>query len=67
MRHARLIITVHDELVIESSLSYLETAKQHVKDAMEEAIRQTLPLVARDVGKYESLSVTPKESRKYDK
>lgn len=66
-RKARLIITVHDELVTECLNSYVDTAKHIMKTAMEDAIRETLPFIAHDVGKYESLSVEPKESQFYDK
>jgi DNA polymerase-1 len=66
-RRARIIITVHDEIVVEANNQYLEEATRILKWAMEEAIRETLPSVADDVGKYESTSVSPKASNKYDK
>lgn len=67
IRRARIIITVHDEIVVESIDSYVSEAKAIVKQAMEDAIRETLPLVADQVGLYEGTSVDPKESDKYDK
>ncbi len=67
LKKARIIITVHDEIVLEAVDSYIEEAKRIMKWAMEEAIRQTLPVIIENVGKYESLSVDPKESERYDK
>ena len=67
MRKARIIITVHDEIVVEAVDSYVEEAKGIMKWAMEQAIRETLPSIADMVGKYESLSVDPKASDRYDK
>lgn len=67
IRRARIIITVHDEIVVESIDNYVSEAKAIVKQAMEDAIRETLPLVADQVGLYEGTSVDPKESDKYDK
>lgn len=67
MRKARIIITVHDEIIVEAVDSYVEEAKAIMKWAMEEAIKQTLPSIADMVGQYESLSVNPKESQRYDK
>lgn len=64
---ARMIITVHDEIVTESIDSYTEEAVRIIKESMEQAIRETLPSVADVVGKYEGTSVFPKISQKYDK
>jgi DNA polymerase I len=67
IRKARMIITVHDEVVLEAVDSYVEEAKTIMKESMEEAIRLVLPDIADKVGLYESLSVDPKESERYDK
>jgi DNA polymerase-1 len=67
LRKARMIITVHDELVFEVVDSYVEEAKQLIKDKMEDSIRMTLPLIAEYVGLYDGTSVDPKESELYDK
>lgn len=67
IRRGRIIITVHDEIVLEVVDAYVDEAKQIMKWAMEEAIKQTLPQIADKVGLYESLSVDPKESERYDK
>ena len=66
-RKARIIITVHDEIVVEALFSYTEEAKAIIKEAMEQAIKETLPAVADDVGKYEGTSVSPSDSDRYDK
>jgi len=66
-KKARVIICVHDEIVIESTDDYLETAKQIVKECMEQAIRETLPKVADLVGLHEGTSVSPQTSDRYDK
>jgi len=67
MKRARIIITVHDEIIVEAVDSYVDTAKALMKAAMEQSIRDTLPTIADLVGKYETLSVVPKESQRYDK
>lgn len=67
MKKARLIICVHDELIVESVSSYIEDAKVIIKECMEQALAEVLPAVADMVGKYEGLSVSPVESQKYDK
>ncbi len=67
LRRGRVIITVHDEIIVEAVDSYVEEAKRIMKWAMETAIRETLPSIAHMVGEYESLSVEPKESQRYDK
>lgn len=64
---ARIIITVHDEIVVETTNEYAETAQNILKNSMEQAIRDTLVDIASDVGKYESLSVSAQISSKYDK
>jgi DNA polymerase I len=64
---ARIIITVHDEIVVESTTQYTETAARILKECMEDSIRQTLPSIADKVGQFESLSVTPQISDCYDK
>jgi DNA polymerase I-like protein with 3'-5' exonuclease and polymerase domains len=67
MKKARVIITVHDEIVVEAVDSYVDTAKAIMKEAMEQAIKETLPSIVNMVGKYKSLSVDPKDSVRYDK
>jgi DNA polymerase I-like protein with 3'-5' exonuclease and polymerase domains len=64
---ARVVIVVHDEIVLEAVSSYVEEAKRILKECMEEALALTLPAVTDLVGKYESLSVSPAESDRYDK
>lgn len=66
-KRARVIICVHDELVLETTQPYAETARQLVKECMEQAIKDTLPAIADKVGLYESLSVDAKLSHRYDK
>lgn len=67
LRRGRVIITVHDEIIVEAVDSYVEEAKAIMKWAMETAIKETLPSIADKVGQYDSLSVSPKESQRYDK
>lgn len=64
---ARMVMTVHDEIVVESVESYIDTAMSILKECMECAIKETLPKVAHDVGMYEGTSVSPNVSDKYDK
>lgn len=64
---AKMIICVHDEIVVESDQEYTETACALLKEAMEQAIKEVLPNVAHEVGKYEGTSVDPKISVRYDK
>jgi len=64
---ARMIICVHDEIVVEADEEYTEQACALLKEAMEQAIKEVLPNVAHDVGKYEGTSVDPKVSVRYDK
>jgi DNA polymerase I len=66
-RKARIIITVHDEIVVEALISYTEAAKIIIKECMEQAIKETLPVVADQVGLYEGTSVEPSDSDRYDK
>lgn len=66
-RRARITIVVHDEIVLEVIDSYVEEAKRILKECMEEALALTLPAIADLVGQYESLSVTPQSSDRYDK
>lgn len=66
-KKARLVITVHDECVLLCKNDYVEEAKAIMKYCMEQAIRETLPSIADMVGQYESLSVVPQESERYDK
>jgi DNA polymerase-1 len=58
---ARLILQVHDELVIESTKPYADTAAQIMKDSMEYGAKQTLTHLAHYV------IVEPSISMKYDK
>lgn len=64
---ARIIFVVHDEIVVESTDDYVEEASRLIKNSMEQAISETLPVVAKDVGKFEGTSVSPSPSRRYDK
>jgi DNA polymerase I len=66
-KKARIIITVHDECVLLCRNDYVEEARRIMKWCMEEGIRQTLPSIAHMVGEYESLSVSPQASMRYDK
>ncbi len=66
-KRGRIIITVHDEIVVEAVDSYLQEAMDITKECMEQAIKETLPTVAHDVGKYEGTSVNPSYSDRYDK
>lgn len=66
-KKARMVITVHDEIVIESTDDYVNTARVIIKECMEQAIKETLPKVASLVGLYEGTSVSPAISERYDK
>lgn len=66
-KKARMVITVHDEIVVEVVDSYVETASQIIKESMEQAIKETLPIIADQVGLYEGTSVSPSVSDRYDK
>lgn len=64
---ARIIITVHDEIVVESTREYLRKAVCIIKRCMEQALADVLPSIADQIGMYEGTSVSPKISRRYDK
>ena len=66
-KKARIIITVHDEIVIEAVDSYVDEACVIVKECMERAIADVLPSIAHEIGRYEGTSVTPSISGAYDK
>ena len=66
-RKARIVITVHDEVVVESIESYADECTTIVKACMEQAIQETLPVIAHEVGRYEGTSVSPNQSYRYDK
>jgi DNA polymerase I-like protein with 3'-5' exonuclease and polymerase domains len=57
----RIVLTVHDEIVIESIVSYKETAKRILKESMEKPALEMFPRM----GKY--IIVDVKESTCYDK
>jgi DNA polymerase I len=61
MRRAVIVSTVHDEIIVESTAAYAETARAILKEAMEEAARQVLPNLGATV------EVDPAISMKYDK
>jgi DNA polymerase I-like protein with 3'-5' exonuclease and polymerase domains len=52
---------VHDEIIVESTLDYSETARMILKEAMEESAREVLPNLGSTV------KVDPAISMKYDK
>lgn len=60
-RQASIISTVHDEIILESTIAYAETAASILKDAMEKAARQVLPRLG------SSVVVEPAISTRYDK
>jgi len=66
-KKARIVITIHDEIVVESMLGYVDTASAIMKASMEQALAEVLPAIADIVGKFESTSAFPKASSKYDK
>lgn len=66
-KYARIIITVHDEIVVEAVNSYAEIAAQITKECMELAIKEVLPDIADQVGLYDGTSVEPHISERYDK
>lgn len=66
-KKARMVITVHDEIVTESIDSYVEEACTIIKECMQQAIAETLPDVADEVGMHEGTSVSPAVSTCYDK
>jgi DNA polymerase I len=61
MKRARLVLVVHDELVVESTNKYAETAAVILKESMEDAARICLPVLGH------SVIVTPHIRHKYDK
>ena len=60
-KKARIVSTVHDEIIVESSAMYADTASKILKEAMEEAAREVLPNLGTTV------VVEPAISNKYDK
>ena len=64
---ARIIICVHDEIVVESLTSYSDTAAQIIKECMEQSIKDVLPTISQDVGCFEGTSVQTNISDRYDK
>ena len=58
---ASIISTVHDEIILESTIAYAETARDILKDAMEKAAQQVLPRLG------SSVIVDPAISTRYDK
>jgi DNA polymerase-1 len=60
-KKARIVSTVHDEIIVESSAGYAETASKILKEAMEESAQVVLP----NLGK--TVIVDPAISNKYDK
>lgn len=60
-RFARMILTVHDELVTESHDSYVDIAGQAMKYAMERAAIEILPRMGKTV------IIDPSVSKRYDK
>lgn len=61
MKKAVIVSTVHDEIIVESTLDYSETARMILKEAMEESAREVLPNLGSTV------KVDPAISMKYDK
>lgn len=66
-KRARMIITVHDELVFEVIESYVYTAVDIIKNKMQQSIADILPSLANEIGRHEGTSVDPKVSERYDK
>lgn len=60
-RRGRIIMSVHDEIVLEVVESYTEQAMLILKECMEQAARETMPFM----GQY--VEVTPEFSKRYDK
>ena len=58
---ASIISTVHDEIILESTIAYAETARDILKEAMEKAAQQVLPRLG------SSVIVDPAISTRYDK
>lgn len=60
-KRARIVSTVHDEIIVESSAQYSETARLILKESMEKAAQIILPKLGKHV------IVEPAISDKYDK
>jgi DNA polymerase-1 len=60
-KKARIVSTVHDEIIVESSEQYAEVAAQILKEEMEWAAKQVLPKLG------DTVEVSPAISDKYDK
>lgn len=60
-RRGRIIMSVHDEIVLEVVESYTEQAMLILKECMEQAARETMPFM----GQY--VEVKPEFSKRYDK
>lgn len=58
---ARIVSTVHDEIIVETSVDYAETASAVLKTSMEQAAQRVLPILGKTV------IVEPAISIKYDK
>jgi DNA polymerase I-like protein with 3'-5' exonuclease and polymerase domains len=61
MRRAVIVSTVHDEIIVESTAEYAETARTILKQSMEESAQEVLPNLGSTV------TVDPAVSMKYDK
>lgn len=61
LKRGRIVSTVHDEIIVEASDTYAETAAQILKEEMEKAAQEVLP----NLGK--TVTVDPAISDKYDK
>jgi DNA polymerase-1 len=61
LRQAVIVSTVHDEIILESTVGYAEIASTILKGAMEEAAQEVLPNLGHTV------KVDPAISTKYDK
>lgn len=60
-KKARIVSTVHDEIIVEAGVDYAETASAILKRAMEESAQAVLPILGT------SVVVEPAISDKYDK
>lgn len=60
-KRGRILLAVHDEIVLEASEKYTDTAKQILKESMEQAGQETMPRM----GKY--VVISPDVSKRYDK
>jgi DNA polymerase I-like protein with 3'-5' exonuclease and polymerase domains len=61
LKRGRIVSTVHDEIIVEASDAYAETAAQILKEEMEKAAQEVLPNLGSTV------EVAPAISDKYDK